>query len=162
MTIVCSLLVECDLNLGPGSTPGANAFPSSVWSIALSPDSNTVDRNLWWARRRRCCTPMGFEEDQTLAPTDPEWAYNYVNGVALCPDDPTITSISEDDCTARLWDLQKPVSATIVLSGPATQGNAVAFSPDGDTLAAGGADEGIFLCGTCRSRLPVRCRLRQN
>ncbi len=62
-----------------------------------------------------------------------------ITAIAASPDGFWLATSSEQD--VRIWDLENVQSRP----GPALAGRAVAFSPDGNTLAVGGADGTLWL-----------------
>jgi WD40 repeat protein/DNA-binding CsgD family transcriptional regulator len=116
---------------------------SRVWSVAFSPDGQTLasgsdDRTLklWQLQTGFCC--------RTLSETAQEHA-DWIRAVAFSPDGQTLAS-GTDDTTISLWHvvtgellqrLQGHEQSSWVLS--------VAFSPDGSILASGSSDRTIRL-----------------
>jgi WD40 repeat protein len=66
-----------------------------------------------------------------------------VKALALSPNRPILTSSSEDK-TIRFWDLHTGSMTTAVLAHVLAV-RAIAFSPDGETIASGGNDQAVVL-----------------
>jgi WD40 repeat protein len=118
----------------------------TVNSLAFSPDSRTLASasddhtvRLWTVR-------TGRQLGQAFHHTDT------VNSVAFSPDGRTVASAG-DDGAVRLWNvrshrhLPRPIRLTDTSDGVTTPSAiyAVAFSPDGHTLATGGYDKTVRL-----------------
>jgi WD40 repeat protein len=109
----------------------------SVWSVAFSPDGQTVASGsnddtikLWDAQTGK--------ERQTL-----EGHSDHVQSVVFSPDGQTVASGSSDH-TIKLWDAQTGKERQ-TLEGHSDVVWSVAFSPDGQTVASGSYDRTIKL-----------------
>lgn len=114
---------------------------NSVMSVAFNQKGDTLASGSWDKTVRLWDVAegkqIGLLKGHTLA----------VENVFFNPRSPQTLISSSLDGTIRRWDTQtqKPLDEQ-PLSGPATEINSVAFSPDGKTLASGSGEDGaIFL-----------------
>ncbi|KAJ5724568.1 hypothetical protein N7493_006296 [Penicillium malachiteum] len=109
----------------------------SVWSVAFSPDSQTVASGSDDKTIKLWDTKTG-KELQTL-----EGHSDSVQSVAFSPDGQTVASGSSD-MTIKLWDT-KTGKELQTLEGHSHWVGSVTFSPDGQTVASGSDDKTIKL-----------------
>ncbi|NET05942.1 MAG: TIR domain-containing protein [Symploca sp. SIO2B6] len=108
---------------------------SEVYSVAFSPDGNTIasansDNTVkLWNRQGEFLQSLKGHEDM-------------VNSVAFSPDGKTIASASWDK-TLKLWNREGELLQT--LKGHEDMVNSVAFSPDGNTIASASSDKTVKL-----------------
>jgi RNA polymerase sigma factor (sigma-70 family) len=133
-----------------GTLSGCNPW-GSVTAIALSPDGKTLASagirtglKLWDAQARRELTTL----------QDPTDGHGLPTAVAFSPDGRTLASGASRVSTktgkvakvllgaVKLWDVKTGAEKT-TLRVPSVEVSAVAFSPDGKTLAAGGGVGGV-------------------
>jgi WD40 repeat protein len=124
--------------LGPVTSPHSSAAAPTLWTLAYSPDGNTIatggdDGNVWlW-------------NAQDLKPIGPPLRANDqgVYSVAFSPNGGMLASGGADN-EVRLWDVRTGEQLT-ELKGHTERVLSVAFSPDGQRLASAGADTTVML-----------------
>ena len=117
---------------------GFDGHSGTVYSVAFSPDGNTIASGssdntirLWNANTGATLKILtGYRYD--------------VNSVAFSPDGNTIASGNSDDII-RLWDVNTGDELMSPLTGHSGGVNSVAFNPDGQTIASGSNDDTIRL-----------------
>ena len=109
-----------------------------VWSIAFSPDGNTLASGS--SREIRLWDTVTGEQKGTLTGHEHD-----VLSLAFSPDGRTLASGGGRwDYTLRLWDVATGVSKG-TLTGHTWTVTSLAFSPDGETLASGSGDGTVLL-----------------
>lgn len=124
--------------LGPVTSPHSTASAPTLWTLAYSPDGNTIatggdDGNVWlW-------------NAQDLKPIGPPLRANDqgVYSVAFSPNGGILASGGADN-EVRLWDVRTGEQLT-ELKGHTERVLSVAFSPDGQRLASAGSDTTVML-----------------
>ena len=144
--------------LGPVTSPHSTASAPTLWTLAYSPDGNTIatggdDGNVWlW-------------NAQDLKPIGPPLRANDqgVYSVAFSPNGGILASGGADN-EVRLWDVRTGEQLT-ELKGHTERVLSVAFSPDGQRLASAGSDTTVMLSVRRRHpnahRPPARGKARQ-
>jgi WD40 repeat protein len=114
--------------------------PTYSWSIAFSPDGKQlvaadVAGSVWFCDvvHRRF---LG------------SWLHTVYGGayrVAFSPNGAVLATTGWSDDTVRLWDVARRQPIGLPLVGPTAVIRAIAFSPDGSVVAAGGQDNTVVL-----------------
>ena len=141
IVILEHLLAEIALLSAPRAAAGQSAavFPGHtdiVWSVAFSPDGQTLASSGWDDKIRLWNTETKQHEITLIEQVD-------IMAVAFSPDGQTLAS-GNWNAVVRLWD---PSTGEIkrTLVGHTDGVESVAFSPDGATLASSSADRTIRL-----------------
>jgi WD40 repeat protein/transcriptional regulator with XRE-family HTH domain len=135
---------------GPASTIYSVAFSPDGHTLAAASADNTV--RLWDVTDPARPRPLG---PPLTGPT------GYVHAVAFSADGRLLAAGSGNsipgrhDDTVWIWDVTRPahpvLAAGMPLKGPASLISGVAFSPDGQTLAASSQDHKVWLWKVARS-----------
>ena len=111
-------------------------LPHGASSIAFSPDGQLVATGGWDGKVRLWRPSDGTEVGVIDAQT------NAVTSVAFSPDGALIAAGTDDDRSARVWDVESR-DLIAVMRGHSATVSGVAFSPDGDRLATGSYDQTV-------------------
>jgi WD40 repeat protein len=114
-----------------------------IWGLAVSPDGKTAATS----GRRHALGMWDLTTEGAKEASPPKRPAPYHGALTYSPDGKTVASGSHDG-TVRLWDVTDPRSPKELLvlnvhktpQARATSVPAVAFAPDGKTLASGGND----------------------
>jgi serine/threonine protein kinase len=135
--ILLAAVVVGGILLGGGNSRTLKGHTNEVWSVAFSPDGETLASGsadttvrLW---RVSDGSTLRTLEGHTLP----------VTSVAFSPDGATLASGSNDD-TVRLWRVSEG-SLLRTLEGHTDTVWSVTFSPDGETLTSGALDSTVCL-----------------
>jgi WD40 repeat protein len=136
-----------------------------IWGLALSPDGKTAATS----GRRHSLGLWDLTTEGAKEVNPPKSPARYHGALAYSPDGKTVASGSHDG-TVRLWDVADPSSPKelLVLNIPktsqarATSVPAVAFAPDGKTLASGGNDGVVRFWDLKADKPAERSTLRPN
>jgi WD40 repeat protein len=139
---------------GKGAAAGGRAsMPPHVQSVAFSPDGRTLGAGtstgqVWLWDVSHIAAPAAFRSTPLTGPA------RFVAGLAFSPDGKTLAAGSQDD-KVWLWTVRDPTGTSVkkrgtalpagTLTGAANWVNAVAFSPDGASLAAGTSDASVLV-----------------
>lgn len=130
-----------------------------IWGLALSPDGKTAATS----GRRHSLGMWDLTTEGAKETNPPRSPARYHGALAYSPGGKSVASGSHDG-TVRLWDVADPSSPRefLVLNVPkisparATSVPAVAFAPDGKTLASGG-DDGVIRFWGLKTDKPAEC-----
>jgi WD40 repeat protein len=123
------------------SLPGAVILRSEGTIVAASfgPDG----RRLATVQREGTARVWDLDHPESDPIVLPGWKRDFVQDVALSPDSRWLGTASAWTGTARVWDLHTPGSEPVVLRGHRSSVLAIAFSPDGRTVASACADGSV-------------------
>jgi WD40 repeat protein len=127
----------CVWDLATGRLHNSARGASSIRSVAFSPDGHTIAtcgiHVLLWDAAAGCTTRTVLDQ-----------VGGYYSGLAFSPDGRWLAATSPVRRTITVWDLATPGRQATV-PGRVGAGFALAFAPDGQTLASGGEDGMIEL-----------------